>query len=228
MGRLVNQARPLGGLGLFVLSIAVLCAVGKGNPHWIKAIPDGLDLHTDEHCFVIAGEWVVLVSIDELTPPPELLCFLNDLQTAIRRHSLLTQYAYGWLMRLTNLRKTIQNPRQWWRTDQSPLHISRPKRGLVDAVGHAFKFLFGTATDDEIKDIQRAVDALAESQWRMVTLMNEFTTVVNHTYDEVQANRNQINRLTTSIQSLTGRLNSEFSFLHQCLYGSMSAVWTLN
>jgi len=54
----------------------------------------------------------------------------------------------------------MNNPRQWWRTEQSPVHIRRGRRGLVDAVGHAFKFLFGTATDDEVEDIKQnyAVD----------------------------------------------------------------------
>ena len=30
----------------------------------IREIPDGLDLHTDDHCFVMAGEWVVLGQIN--------------------------------------------------------------------------------------------------------------------------------------------------------------------
>ena len=72
------------------------------------------------------------------------------------------------------------------------MHIRRERRGLFDAVGHAFRFLLGTATDNKVENIKRVVYALAESQGRMVTLMNEFTTIVNHIY-EIQANRNQIN-----------------------------------
>ena len=49
--------------------------------------------------------------------------------------------------------------------------------------------------------------------------MSLYYTTVNHTYtfDEVQANCNQINLLTMNIKSLTGRLNSDLSFLHQRL-----------
>ena len=99
-------------------------------------------------------------------------------------------------------------------------HPQRAAGAGRHAVYHAFRFLFGTATDDEvaIENIKYAVYALAESQGCMVTLMKKFTTVVNFTYNEIQANCNQINRLTAHVQSLTAQLNSELSFLHQCLW----------
>ncbi len=80
MGGLADQTWPFGRPGLLLVLIAMVCAIGKADPSWIQEVPDGLELQADEHCFVIAGEWMVLVSIDEPRPPPELISTINDLQ----------------------------------------------------------------------------------------------------------------------------------------------------
>ena len=219
MGGFVNQPWLLSGSGLLCVLLAGIGAIPGVMTSWIKPIPDGLELIVDQHCFVIAGEWTVLISIDEPQPPPELNHFFESLQTAIRRNTLLGEYMYGWINRLRALRKAVKNPRHWWRTHQPPVHIHRrQRRALVDMVGHTFKFLFGTATEDEVEDIKRLVHTLADDQGHVMTLMDEFTTVVNHTYDEIHASHNRLNAITMSIRSLTNRLRSELSFLHQRLH----------
>ena len=191
--------------------------LGVSSP-LIHQIPDGLELDMDPHCFVIAGEWTVVITIDEPRPPPELEQFAGSLQQVITRNSLLLQHAPGWLARLKWIRRTVKNPEPWWRTAQFPTQDNhRTRRGLFDAVGHLSKFLFGTATDAEVRDLKRAVRTLQDNQGRMITMLDEFTTVVNHTYDEIQANRNQLNRMASNMHSLTTRLNSELSLLHQRL-----------
>jgi len=217
MGGVARQARPLGCPRLLVVLIVLVNTVVGADPKWIQKITDGLELETDEHCFVIAGEWTVLIAIDEPQPPPGVWRFLRDLQLAITRNSLLNQYAPGWLGRLRGLRSKVDNPERWWRNDQFPARTQRNRRGLINAAGHVFKFLFGTATEDEVEDIKRVVREFERRQGRMLTMMGEFTTIVNHTYDEIQTNRDQLNLLAQTVRSLTGRLTSELSFLHQRL-----------
>ena len=69
--------------------------MGIADPAWIREVPDGLKLQADDDCFVIAGQWMVLVSIDDPRPPPALIRSVHELQTAVRRNSLLTQYVPG-------------------------------------------------------------------------------------------------------------------------------------
>ena len=106
------------------------------------------------------------ISNEELTPPPESISLVDSLRVAIRHNLLLTQYVHGWLNRLRTLCQTIENPRQWWRTDQSPVHMRREWRGLVDVMGHAFKILFGTATESKsgrIRELERMLDVSPSS-----------------------------------------------------------------
>ena len=105
MGRLADQTWPFGRLRLFAVLIVAKCAAVRGDPDWIRKVPDGLELQTDEHCLVIASEWTVLINIDEPQPPLELIRFVDDLQMAVRRNSLLTEYSPWVAEQATDLTK---------------------------------------------------------------------------------------------------------------------------
>ena len=110
---------------------------------------------------------------------------------------------------------------------------TRSRRGLIDAIGHGLHFLFGTATDDDVEDIQKLVENLAANQSRIFNQMAQFTTIINHTYDKIQANRDRINlitkRMTSALQDIDGQLRGlelkshtlekkfEFEVLVSCL-----------
>ena len=95
----------------------------------------------------------------------------------------------------------IRKPQQWWTCRRN-----QEKRDLVDGIGGALNFLFGTATDDEIKDVQNIVKGFAESQGEVIQRLNEFIVIVNHTYDEVQANRDQIMLFVTDNKNLLEKI----------------------
>lgn len=59
--------------------------------------------------------------------------------------------------------------------------------------GSAMHFLFG------VKNMLRK---LANNQGRLVHQLNQFTTIVNHTYNKIQANRDQINLLSHKMTDL--------------------------
>ena len=90
----------------------------------------------------------------------------------------------------------IRKPQQWWTRRRN-----QEKRGLVDGIGGALNFLFGTATD-----VQNIVKGFAESQGEVIQRLNEFTVIVNHTYDEVQANRDQIMLFVTDYKNLLEKM----------------------
>ncbi len=205
MGRLGLKAWALGCFGLSLLLLAA------GADTWAQPLPDGLDVKVDENCRVIAGEWTILVIIDEPAPPPELIPLINGLEEAVQKHNLLDPYTPNWIIRLRAARDAVSSPRRWWRASAPSLRRTRKPRGLFDAVGHGFKFLFGTSTEDEVDDIRRVVSTLAAKQSRLFSVMDQFTTIINHTYDEIQTNRNQINLLSTGLQQLSRNLGDQMT-----------------
>ncbi len=39
-----------------------------------------MDIHVDEHAFVVQGEWTIMITIDEPQPPSELLTFVHPME----------------------------------------------------------------------------------------------------------------------------------------------------
>ncbi len=52
-----------------------------------------------------------------------------------------------------------------------------------------------------------------DNQARIVNELDQFTMIVNHTYDEIQANRDQINFIGRTLTNLTGALDREINQL---------------
>ncbi len=73
----------------------------------------------------------------------------------------------------------------------------RVRRGLINVIGHGLKELFGPATESDVSDnMKQMVRELADQQGRIVSHLDKFTTIINHTYDEIQINREHLNLLT--------------------------------
>lgn len=177
-------------------------------PGWLRQLPDGLDIQVDENVNVVQGEWTVMIVITEPQPPAAMEGYVSNLYSLFSDQSLFySNVSEGWLSRLRTIRQEIENPRRWWTARHSP---RRRRRGLVNVVGDAFHFLFGTATDDDVADVRAMVEKLANNQGRIVHQMSHFTTVINHTYGEIQANRGRLNLITGKVSDLTRKLNSEF------------------
>ncbi len=76
-----------------------------------------------------------------------------------------------------------------------PVH-SRSKRGLLNIVGSASKFLFGTATEDDVQDLKdhyNRVLTVASQNHRMVTLAFK---KINILHDNLQKLLEHTNKLT--------------------------------
>lgn len=191
---------------LCVSGLATLVGLSLATP-WITEIPDGLEVDLDSQALVVRGEWTVLITLDEPQPPVGVTDHINSL-LALAGKTRLSMWTPGWKSRLNTVQRQCTSPRRWW------LHQkTRTKRGLLNIVGKASKFLFGTATDDDLRDVHRLVNQLQERQNRLVTVVSEFTTVVNHTYDEIQANRDQLNRIIWHLSALAHAINQRFETL---------------
>ena len=84
----------------------------------------------------------------------------------------------------------------------------RAKRSLLPFVGSALSSIFGTATNDQIRDILTRVKELGDSQTDVLSVLDDTVTVINQTLVDVDVNRQMINRLTNLTNDLTKRVNT--------------------
>ena len=53
---------------------------------------------------------------------------------------------------------------------------------MVNGIGSAMKFLFGTATDREMQEVQVILDEMRRNQDTTPHSIDQFTLAINHTY----------------------------------------------
>ena len=92
---------------------------------------------------------------------------------------------------------------------------SRVQRSLIPIIGKGFNFLFGTATESDLKTI---CNRLAKNQEEMAHVIDENISVINVTRVEMLENRQALNKsigslslLDSKIGNITQALEREFS-----------------
>ena len=198
----------------FLCTLLLILYTPAASANWIKPLPDGLKVTTDNDVNVVRGEWTVLITIEEPRPPRDLFKLVQRTRTSINlfRGDLAAYtrpYQANWHVRLREIEKECETPHRWWRRQDG----ARRRRGLIDGIGSALNYLFGVATDDQIGQIQETIRDMSENQKRIVNYIDQFTSVLNHTYDEIQANRNQINVLNQKLRDLASVMRSDMSTL---------------
>lgn len=203
---------------MFVILALLLSAIpASAATDWIMPLPDGLKVQIDPDIYVVEGEWTVLITIDEPQPPPELGRLVQRTRNAINflkgdAAAYLQPYQADWHTRLRDIDKECATPQRWWRRRQE---TTRKRRGLINAIGSAMNYLFGVATDDQLDDLRDTIRELASNQQRLVNQFDQFTSVLNHTYDEIQANRHQINLISHKLRQLSAILHRDLSHVLQ-------------
>ena len=76
------------------------------------------------------------------------------------------------------------------------------KRSLLP-LGGFFKFLFGTADDSDIRNIQIHVNQLQESQKTVIHVLQNSLSILNVTQQHISENRHFINTLILTLKQLT-------------------------
>ena len=203
--------------------------VGYKSTPWIMPIQDGLEIQTAKHARLVTGIWTLIITIHEPTVPDEFIDLVSSTLNHLKNVPLRS-YTTIWEQRLETLLLSIQHSHSWWRhssgmrtRDMPKATTYRGKRGLFNIVGYGLKYLFGTVTEDEVKDIHQSLKNLANNQQKLYHDLVKFSSFINHTYDEIQTNRDAINDLkrqvivigmtlstfTNQIQSLQFRARTE-------------------
>ena len=199
---------------VWALCLCGLCLLNAAFAEpWARNLKDGLEVKVDNQTYVVQGEWTVLITIDEPRPAAELANFIQQLRVEISRQTMMARWMPHWQSRLDAVEDQCQNPRRWWLRGRT-----RQRRGVIDGVGDALHYLFGTATDDEVADIHQAVEKLAQNQGRLIHQFSDFTTIVNHTYDEIQASRDQLDLLSIALYNLSAVVDDRVRSLMECVY----------
>ena len=90
---------------------------------------------------------------------------------------------------------------------------SKVQRSLIPIIGKGLNFLFGTATESDLKTICNNENRLAKNQEERAHIINENISVINVIRVEMSENRQAINKIIGSLSLL----NSEIGNITQAL-----------
>ena len=85
---------------------------------------------------------------------------------------------------------------------------SRVQRSLIPIIGKGLNFLFGTATESDLKAVHNNVDRLAKNQEEMAHIIDENISVINVTRVEMSENRQPINKIIGSLSLLDSKIGN--------------------
>ena len=87
---------------------------------------------------------------------------------------------------------------------------SRPSRAALSFIGTQLSYLFGTATEGNLKQLRLALSSLRDSQAKTIHVVSESISLVNKTHSQVRENRDAIN----SLVNVTNMLADKVQFVH--------------
>lgn len=87
---------------------------------------------------------------------------------------------------------------------------TRKRRAALPFVGTALSYLFGTATDSNLKHLRLALSSLRDSQAKTIHVVSESVSLVNKTHSQVRENRDAIN----SLINVTERFEDRIRLVH--------------
>ena len=78
-------------------------------------------------------------------------------------------------------------------------------RSLIQVIGKGLSFLFGTATESDLKVIHNNIDKLAKNQEEMAHVIDENISVINITRVEMSQYRQTLNKIIGSLVVLDAK-----------------------
>ena len=165
----------------------------NGNKFQVRSITDGILVTGGKETLGHSAVWTVLVTLDIPTVQSELLQKLNAFQQILYTHE-----------RISNLTKSIWNQRILYIKSTMTIRSTnrRTRRGLVNIVGLLSNRLFGTATEAQIKETGSQIENIAKQNKRVVNVINELITIVNHTHAHSRIVNQHIQSLETYVSAV--------------------------
>ena len=94
---------------------------------------------------------------------------------------------------------------------------SRSKRSLIPVVGSVLSTLFGVVSQGDLRHISGNMNKLIGRTNVLTHILNESLTIMDHTRDEVQANRQAVNKMGRMLIGLQENLRILYDFTSQTL-----------
>ena len=89
---------------------------------------------------------------------------------------------------------------------------ARNKRGLINAIGTWFKYLFGTMNADDAEQISNTLDNIYNHSSNSILFVRNQTTIVKNLLDSINKFQTQYNRDIAALNSYTGNLTLQQDF----------------
>ena len=158
-----------------------------------------------------AASWRVVVVVHTSLDLSIILRELKTLEAAVSSISpgRVSELALqDWSGRFKKLRVALNTPRAEERNPERDLWRRRSRRGLLDAVGTLASFAFGVATEQEVMEVQEAVDKTRKQGRAVAHLVTELTSVVNGSRELIRENRRRLNEVATLVGQLADTENT--------------------
>ena len=160
-----------------------------------EEIKDGVLVLGGDDLKTVRAHWVILVTLQAPEYPEGLRAVLNALGFTQRHLKLQGTVQYGWRYRMERMAQVLNTEYLTGAAhvtaikDDSP---RREKRGLVDGVGKVLNYLFGTATEDEIRAYSEATKQLQSRTAELMHVTKGLMTVVDQSRQYMKATRDAV------------------------------------
>lgn len=83
----------------------------------------------------------------------------------------------------------------------------RQKRAWFNIIGYASKFLFGTATEEDVQEIDQKLKIIQSQNHRIQNLMHLHTSLINATLSQINETQYDLDKSKTRINEIINRIN---------------------
>ena len=96
----------------------------------------------------------------------------------------------------------------WGKLHRTECCMHKNKRSLIPIIGKGLSYLFGTATESDLNTIHSSISRSAKSQEEIAHAVGENILVLNITRVEMSENRQDLNKIISSLVKLDVKLGN--------------------
>ena len=88
-------------------------------PEWIVPIKDEIEVKEVKDAYIVAGQWTLLIRLDEPAMPPEFLRFVTKFKANVANENTMVNWQRQGKQCLDVLYQRCQRPSRWWQTAET-------------------------------------------------------------------------------------------------------------